>query len=59
MKVGIFQTPLIRPELSARESFGGFGTLLVFGQEYADNPEVWNRSLDLLTNEVAPNVGLG
>ena len=35
---------------------GGFGNLLVFGFDYADNPEAWHNSLKLLANEVAPKV---
>ena len=35
---------------------GGFGNLLVFGFDYADNPEVWHNSLRLLQDEVAPKV---
>jgi alkanesulfonate monooxygenase SsuD/methylene tetrahydromethanopterin reductase-like flavin-dependent oxidoreductase (luciferase family) len=35
---------------------GGFGSLLVFGFDYADNPEVWHNSLRLLAQEVAPRI---
>jgi alkanesulfonate monooxygenase SsuD/methylene tetrahydromethanopterin reductase-like flavin-dependent oxidoreductase (luciferase family) len=35
---------------------GGFGGLLVFGFDYADNPEVWHNSLRLLAEEVGPRV---
>jgi alkanesulfonate monooxygenase SsuD/methylene tetrahydromethanopterin reductase-like flavin-dependent oxidoreductase (luciferase family) len=35
---------------------GGFGGLLVFGFDYADNPEVWHTSLRLLIEEVGPRV---
>jgi alkanesulfonate monooxygenase SsuD/methylene tetrahydromethanopterin reductase-like flavin-dependent oxidoreductase (luciferase family) len=35
---------------------GGFGNLLVFGFDYADNPGAWHRSLKLLADEVAPKV---
>ena len=35
---------------------GGFGGLLVFGFDYADNPEVWHNSLRLLVEEVGPRV---
>lgn len=35
---------------------GGFGTLLVLGFDYADNPEPWRRSLELLATEVLPRV---
>jgi alkanesulfonate monooxygenase SsuD/methylene tetrahydromethanopterin reductase-like flavin-dependent oxidoreductase (luciferase family) len=34
----------------------GFGTLLVFGFDYADNPEAWHNSLRLLAQEVAPRI---
>jgi alkanesulfonate monooxygenase SsuD/methylene tetrahydromethanopterin reductase-like flavin-dependent oxidoreductase (luciferase family) len=35
---------------------GGFGTLLVLGFDYADNPQVWHNSLRLLAQEVAPRI---
>jgi alkanesulfonate monooxygenase SsuD/methylene tetrahydromethanopterin reductase-like flavin-dependent oxidoreductase (luciferase family) len=35
---------------------GGFGGLLVFGFDYADNPEAWHNSLRLLAEEVGPRV---
>jgi alkanesulfonate monooxygenase SsuD/methylene tetrahydromethanopterin reductase-like flavin-dependent oxidoreductase (luciferase family) len=35
---------------------GGFGTLLVFGFDYADNPEAWHNSMRLLMEEVYPKV---
>jgi alkanesulfonate monooxygenase SsuD/methylene tetrahydromethanopterin reductase-like flavin-dependent oxidoreductase (luciferase family) len=35
---------------------GGFGNLLVFGFDYADNPGAWHRSLTLLAEDVAPRV---
>ena len=35
---------------------GGFGTLLVFGFDYAENPEAWKHSLELIAREVAPRV---
>jgi alkanesulfonate monooxygenase SsuD/methylene tetrahydromethanopterin reductase-like flavin-dependent oxidoreductase (luciferase family) len=35
---------------------GGFGNLLVFGFDYADNPSVWHKSLQLLAQEVAPKI---
>ena len=34
----------------------GFGTLLVFGFDYCDNPQAWHNSLRLLAQEVAPRV---
>ncbi|HKY89455.1 MAG TPA: LLM class flavin-dependent oxidoreductase [Nevskiaceae bacterium] len=35
---------------------GGFGTLLVFGFDFAETPGVWQRSLQLLAEEVAPRL---
>jgi alkanesulfonate monooxygenase SsuD/methylene tetrahydromethanopterin reductase-like flavin-dependent oxidoreductase (luciferase family) len=35
---------------------GGFGTLLLHVFDYADNPEPWRRSLELLGNVVLPRV---
>jgi alkanesulfonate monooxygenase SsuD/methylene tetrahydromethanopterin reductase-like flavin-dependent oxidoreductase (luciferase family) len=35
---------------------GGFGTLLVLGFDYADCPEPWMRSLELLATEVKPRL---
>jgi alkanesulfonate monooxygenase SsuD/methylene tetrahydromethanopterin reductase-like flavin-dependent oxidoreductase (luciferase family) len=35
---------------------GGFGTLLVFACDYADQPEAWRDSLRLLAEEVAPKL---
>ena len=35
---------------------GGFGTLLVLGFDYADNPGVWKQSMELLTKQVLPRV---
>ena len=35
---------------------GGFGSLLVFGFDYADNPEAWHNSLRLLAQDVAPRI---
>ena len=34
----------------------GFGGLLVFGFDYADNPQAWRNSLRLLSEEVGPRV---
>jgi alkanesulfonate monooxygenase SsuD/methylene tetrahydromethanopterin reductase-like flavin-dependent oxidoreductase (luciferase family) len=34
----------------------GFGTLLVFGFDYMDQPEAWHNSLRLLAQEVAPRI---
>jgi alkanesulfonate monooxygenase SsuD/methylene tetrahydromethanopterin reductase-like flavin-dependent oxidoreductase (luciferase family) len=38
------------------EEVGGFGTLISFGYEYFDNPEVYRRHFELLGSEVAPLV---
>ena len=37
-------------------SVGGFGQLLVFGFDYADNPQAWRHSLELISKEVMPKV---
>lgn len=34
----------------------GFGTLILHGFDYADDPETWRRSLELLGTEVLPRV---
>jgi alkanesulfonate monooxygenase SsuD/methylene tetrahydromethanopterin reductase-like flavin-dependent oxidoreductase (luciferase family) len=38
------------------DEVGGFGSLLVFGFDYADNPEAWRTSLGLLVEEVLPKL---
>ena len=38
------------------DDVGGFGQLLLFGFDYADNPEAWRTSMGLLTGEVLPRV---
>lgn len=38
------------------EEVGGFGTLLVFGFDYAENPEAWRTSMGLIATEVLPKV---
>ncbi|MGQ0699271.1 MAG: LLM class flavin-dependent oxidoreductase [Panacagrimonas sp.] len=38
------------------EELGGFGTLLVFGFDYVDNPRAWQYSLQLLAQEVMPRL---
>ncbi|HZZ51619.1 MAG TPA: LLM class flavin-dependent oxidoreductase [Pseudonocardia sp.] len=38
------------------EEVGGFGTLLVLGYDYSENPAVWRRSMDLLAHEVLPQL---
>ena len=35
---------------------GGFGSLLVFGFDYTENPGAWKNSLRLLSEEVLPKV---
>ena len=35
---------------------GGFGSLLVFGFDYSENPDAWHNSLRLLAQEVAPRI---
>ena len=35
---------------------GGFGHLLLFCFDYADDPEPWRRSMELLANDVMPRV---
>ena len=35
---------------------GGFGHLLVFGFDYVEHPQAWQRSLELLAKEVLPRV---
>jgi alkanesulfonate monooxygenase SsuD/methylene tetrahydromethanopterin reductase-like flavin-dependent oxidoreductase (luciferase family) len=35
---------------------GGFGTLLVYGFDYADQAEAWRNSLELLAREVMPRL---
>jgi alkanesulfonate monooxygenase SsuD/methylene tetrahydromethanopterin reductase-like flavin-dependent oxidoreductase (luciferase family) len=48
------------PETVARklhevyEQVGGFGVLLVYCFDYAENPEAWHTSMRLLVEEVAP-----
>ena len=34
---------------------GGFGNLLLFGFDYADNPAPWLKSMRLLAEEVMPH----
>jgi alkanesulfonate monooxygenase SsuD/methylene tetrahydromethanopterin reductase-like flavin-dependent oxidoreductase (luciferase family) len=38
------------------ERVGGFGTLLVNGYDYSENPEIWKKSMRLLQEEVMPRV---
>ena len=36
------------------EEVGGFGTLLLFCFDYAESPEAWRHSMELLAREVMP-----
>ena len=38
------------------DEVGGFGTLLLFGFDYSDDPEAWHTSMRLLAEEVMPRV---
>jgi alkanesulfonate monooxygenase SsuD/methylene tetrahydromethanopterin reductase-like flavin-dependent oxidoreductase (luciferase family) len=38
------------------ETLGGFGTLLLFGFDYMDDPEVWRQSMERMAKEVMPKV---
>jgi len=38
------------------DEVGGFGQILVFGFDYAENPEAWHTSLGMLATEVFPLV---
>ncbi|RUQ28630.1 LLM class flavin-dependent oxidoreductase [Peribacillus cavernae] len=38
------------------EKVGGFGTLLVTGYDYSENPEAWKKSMRLLKEEVLPRL---
>ena len=38
------------------DEVGGFGTLLVFGFDYSENPEAWRTSMGLIEKEVLPKV---
>ncbi len=38
------------------DEVGGFGQVLVFGFDYAANPEAWRTSLGMLAEEVLPHV---
>ena len=35
---------------------GPFGTLLIYSHDYIDDPEPWERSMELLASEVAPRL---
>jgi alkanesulfonate monooxygenase SsuD/methylene tetrahydromethanopterin reductase-like flavin-dependent oxidoreductase (luciferase family) len=36
------------------DASGGWGTALVVGHDYIDDPAPWNYSMELLAQEVAP-----
>ena len=36
------------------EEVGGFGHLLLFCFDYADNPAAWHHSIELLAQDVMP-----
>ncbi|WP_416435107.1 LLM class flavin-dependent oxidoreductase [Priestia megaterium] len=38
------------------DAVGGFGTLLITGYDYSENPGHWKESMHLLKNEVLPNL---
>jgi 3,6-diketocamphane 1,6-monooxygenase len=38
------------------DELGGFGTIIQYSHDYADDPEPWVRSMNLLAQEVAPRV---
>jgi len=38
------------------EEIGGFGTLLVTGYDYTEQPKVWKKSMKLLAEEVVPRL---
>lgn len=42
--------------LEMNQQVGGFGTLLVLGFDYSENPEPWRQSMELLAREVLPKV---
>jgi alkanesulfonate monooxygenase SsuD/methylene tetrahydromethanopterin reductase-like flavin-dependent oxidoreductase (luciferase family) len=42
-----------------QEDSGGFGTLLIMGQDYSDRREAWRYSMDLLANKVVPRINNG
>lgn len=39
-----------------QEEVGGFGTILIYSQDYSKNPGPWLQSMELLAKEVAPKV---
>jgi alkanesulfonate monooxygenase SsuD/methylene tetrahydromethanopterin reductase-like flavin-dependent oxidoreductase (luciferase family) len=55
--VGSPETVLRKMEAWCDDLGGPFGTLLVYSHDYIDAPEAWERSMDLLANEVMPRLG--
>ena len=58
------QDPHHREDAKIYDEVGGFGQLLVFGFDYADNPKAWHHSLDFVPKEddaqgEAPQAGEG
>jgi alkanesulfonate monooxygenase SsuD/methylene tetrahydromethanopterin reductase-like flavin-dependent oxidoreductase (luciferase family) len=53
--IGSPQTVVERLSAQYEES-GGFGVLLTMSFDYHDNPDVYRRSLELLSTEVAPRI---
>lgn len=41
---------------ASHERTGGWGTTMVYGHDYIDNPEPWNESLQRLVAEVTPKI---
>jgi alkanesulfonate monooxygenase SsuD/methylene tetrahydromethanopterin reductase-like flavin-dependent oxidoreductase (luciferase family) len=39
-----------------QEEVGGFGTILIYSQDYSENPQPWLESMKMLAQEVAPRV---
>ena len=54
--VGSVETVRQKIEAWFGEVGGPFGTLLVYSHDYIDNPEPWERSMQLLVEEVAPRL---
>lgn len=54
--VGSVETVRQKMEAWFDELGGPFGTLLVYSHDYIDNPEPWERSMELLVKEVAPKL---
>ena len=54
--VGSVETVRRKMQAWCDELDGGFGTLLIYSHDYIDNPEPWEHSMDLLVNQVAPQI---